>query len=126
MTLRRRLIAAAIVLMVGSLAPWASFLGLASANGLAVGVTLLAGAAVLTIALNPAWLARLGWLCARRRRVLLTLGVVSIIDCVLVILGAPQSRYGAAIGPEWGVFLTLAAAIGFVVLARDPADRQAP
>ena len=57
---------------------------------------------------------------------LLTLGVVSIIDCVLVILGASHSQYGAAIGPEWGVFLTLAAAIGFVALARDPADPQTP
>jgi hypothetical protein len=119
-TLRRRLIAAAIVLMVGSLAPWASFLGLAVGFGW---VTLLSGTAVLTIALAPASLARLGWLSARRRRVLLTLGVVSIIDCVLVILGASHSQYGAAIGPEWGVFLTLAAAIGVVVLAR---DRQAP
>jgi hypothetical protein len=66
-TVRRRLLAAAIVLMVGSLAPWASFLGLASASGLAVGfgwVTLLASAAVLTIALDPAWLAWLGWLSA--------------------------------------------------------------
>jgi hypothetical protein len=81
---------------------------------------------VLTIALDPAWLARLGWLRARRRRVLLTLGVVSIIDCVLVILGAAHSRYGAAIGPEWGVFLTLAAGIAVVVLARDGADPQAP
>jgi hypothetical protein len=129
MTLHRRLIAAAIVLMVASLAPWASFLGLASASGLAVGfgwVTLLAGTAVLTIALDLAWLARLGWLRACHRRVLLTLGVVSIIDCVLVILGAAHSPYGAAIGPEWGVFLTLAAAIGVVALARDPADRQAP
>jgi hypothetical protein len=129
MTLRRRLIAAAIVLMVGSLAPWASVLGLASASGLAVGfgwLTLLAGTAVLTIALDLAWLARLGWLRACRRRVLLTLGVVSIIDCLLVILGAAHSQYGAAIGPEWGVFLTLAAAIGVVALARDPADRQAP
>ncbi len=129
MTLRRRLIAAAIVLMVGSLAPWASFLGLASASGLAVGfgwVPLLAGTAVLTIALDPAWLARLAWLRARRRRVLLTLGVVSIIDCLLVILGAAHSQYGAAVGPEWGAFLTLAAAIGVVALARDPADPQAP
>ncbi len=129
MTVRRRLIAAAIALMVGSLAPWASFLGLASASGLAVGfgwVTLLAGTAVLTIALDPAWLAWLTWLCARRRRVLLTLGVVSIIDCLLVILGAAHSQYGAAVGPEWGVFLTLAAAIGVVALARDPADPQAP
>ena len=128
-TLRRRLITAAIVLMVGSLAPWANFLGLASASGLAVRfgwVTPLAGTAVLTIALDPAWLARLGWLSARRRRVLLTLGVVSIIDCLLVILGAAHSPYGAAIGPEWGVFLTLAAAIGVVVLTRDPADRKAP
>ncbi len=129
MTLRRRLIAAAIVLIVGSLAPWASFLGLASASGLAVGfgwVTLLAGTAVLTIALDSAWLARLAWLRARRRRVLLTLGVVSIIDCLLVILGAAHSQYGAAVGPEWGVFLTLAAAIGVVALARDHADPQAP
>lgn len=108
------MIVAAIVLIVASLVPWASFLGLASASGLAVGfgwVTLLAGAAVLTIVLDPAWLARLGWLRVRRRRVLLTLGVVSIIDCVLVILGAPHSQYGAA--------------IGVIVLAREPADRQA-
>ena len=122
MTLRRRL-AAAIVLMVVSLAPWASFLGLAVGFGW---VTLLASTAALTIALAPAWLAWLGWLCARRRRVLLTLGVVSIIDCVLVILGAAHSQYGAAIGAEWGVFLILAAAISVVALARDPADRQAP
>jgi hypothetical protein len=79
------------------------------------------------IALNPAWLARLGWLRARRWRVLLTLGVVAIIDRLLVMLGAAHSQYGAAIGPEWGVFLTLAAAIGVVAPARDPADRrQAP
>lgn len=123
MTLRRRLIAAAIVLMVGALAPWGSFLELAVGFGW---VTLLAGTAVLTIALDLAWLARLTWLRACRRRVLLTLGVVSIIDCLLVILGAAHSQYGAAIGPEWDVFLTLAAAIGVVALARDPADRQAP
>jgi hypothetical protein len=122
-TARRRLLPAAIVLMVASLAPWASFLALASASGLSVGfgwVTVLAGAVVLTIALDPAWLAWLSWLRARRRRVLLTLGVVSIIDCVLVIPGASHSQYGAAIGPEWGVFLTLAAAISVVVLAQTP------
>jgi hypothetical protein len=39
-------------------------------------VTLLAGAAVLTIVLDPAWLARLGWLTARRRPLAAAIGVV--------------------------------------------------
>lgn len=117
----RTALCAGTLLMLGSLTPWASFLGLAQASGLQVGfgwVTLLAGALAVTLALAPAWLRRRPGLWAQRARVLLGAGVISALDCLLVILGASHSQYGPAIGPQWGVFLTLLAAIALCLLAR--------
>jgi hypothetical protein len=113
----RQLRGAGVVMIVASLTPWANFLGLASASGLAVGfgwVTLLCGIVVLVLTRESSWLGRR----ARRSTVLLGLGVLCVLDCVLVVLGAPHSQYGAAISPAWGVFLTLLAAIAVCVLSR--------
>jgi hypothetical protein len=113
----RQLRGAGVVMIVGSLTPWANFLGFASASGLAVGfgwVALLCGIVVLVLTRESSSLGRR----ARRSAVLLGLGVVCVLDCVLVILGAPHSQYGAAISPAWGVFLTLLGAIAVCALSR--------
>jgi drug/metabolite transporter superfamily protein YnfA len=113
-------------LIVASLAPWASFLDLASASGLQVGfgwITLLAGATVITLAADPGWLRRRARLRARRRTMLTAAGIVSILDCLLVVLGASHSEYGVAIAPAGGVFAALACAIAVCLLARTEAAR---
>jgi len=96
------------LMMLGSICPWASLFGLASASGLAVyfgWVTLLAGVAILALTRRP------GLVTRRRRRCAIALGVVGALVCGLVILGVSDSQDGAALQAGWGVYLTLIASI---------------
>jgi hypothetical protein len=67
----RVVICSAAATMLGSLCPWASLLGLASATGLQVGYgwfTLIAGSAILALQLEHNSLRRLGVVHRHRRR----------------------------------------------------------
>jgi hypothetical protein len=107
--------ASAGTMILGSLCPWASLLGVASVIGIQTWlgwVTLLAGAAILTLQLEPRWLTqRLPIVHRRRRRVSRTLAVLSALLCLLVVIGVGDSQYGAALHPSWGLYLTLLAAL---------------
>ena len=99
--------ASAGLMMLGSICPWATLLGLASVSGLAVHfgwITLLAGAGIL-------WVTFRGQLLQRRRAIALGLACLAGLMCVLVIIGASHSADGAALQASWGVYLTLAASV---------------
>ena len=120
---RRWLVATGCGMVLFSLAPWASFAGIAVANGLAVGfgwITLICGAAAITIAAQPGWITRRARAGRRRRIALYACGATGVLDCVLVILATPDSQYGTLLAPQWGVFLTLLCAIALLAGTRRP------
>jgi hypothetical protein len=120
---RRWLLASGCAMVLFSLAPWASFEGIAVANGLAVGfgwITLICGAAAVTIAAQPRWIRRRARAGHRRKIGLYACGAPGVLDCVLVILATPNSQYGTLLAPQWGVYLTLLCAIALLAGTRRP------
>lgn len=99
-------------MIIGSMCPWATALGLVGVNGLQVHlgwVTLGAGLAIGALQITPAHvLARTGWVQRRLPLIELLLGAAGLLACLLVILGL--SGYGVLISPAWGVYVTLIAA----------------
>jgi hypothetical protein len=125
---RRWLLASGCGMVLFSLAPWASFAGIAVANGLQVGfgwITLICGAAATTIAMQPGWITRRARAGSRRTIGLYACGATGVLDCVLVIIATPDSQYGTLLAPQWGVYLTLLCAIALLAGTRRPLPHDA-
>jgi hypothetical protein len=102
---------AAITLIVGSLCPWATFVGLASMTGLQLtyGWITVAGGAII-LALGSGTVERR--IPARHQgKIIRGTSGLCVLACGLILLDVGRTEYGAAIQPAWGIYLTLGAAL---------------
>ncbi len=115
-TQRRLVITGAALMMIGSICPWATVFGFFPVNGLQCRFgwgTLLIGGLLVTLEAQPTWLGRpLAPVVRHERLVKLGASGVAIALCVLVILGF--SGGGAVLQTDWGLYLTLIAAVAVV------------
>lgn len=112
-TKRRLGIGAAVTMMLGSICPWAGALGLISLNGLQCRfgwVTLLAGGLLITLELRPLSTShKLRWLSRYQRAFQLGMSSLSVVTCLLATWDC--SAGGPLVQAEWGLYLTLVAAV---------------
>ncbi len=116
-TQQRLVIVGATAMMIGSLCPWAIVYGFFPVNGLQCRLgwgTLLAGGLLATLEVRPAWLGRrLGPVLRHERWVKLGITGLATALCLLVILGFDLGG-GPLLQTDWGVYVTLLAAVAVV------------
>ena len=109
---RRTLSVAGSLMLLGSLCPWASALGLVAVSGLSLKLgwlTLAAGLSILLLHRNPGRLQGIAAVQAHRRTLIRGAAGLSMLACLFVILGVSSAGYGL-VEPSWGCFLTLLSA----------------
>jgi hypothetical protein len=103
-------------MMIGSICPWATAFGFFPMNGLQCRFgwgTLLAGALLVLLETQPAWLGRqLGWAVRHGRELKLATSSLAILLCLFVIVGF--SVNGPLLSTDWGLYFTLVAAIAVI------------
>jgi hypothetical protein len=113
---RRLVIGGAVLMMLGSACPWATVFGVLPLSGLQCRVgwgTLLAGALLAALEARPAWFSRqLGVLVRHERGVKVGVSALAVLLCVLVMLGV--SGGGVLVQTDWGLYLTLLAAVAVI------------